>query len=126
MTGIMEAARRLNDRVSTVVLVTHDHELLRRYATRMVVLERGRIVAQGRTRRDADRPGGSAVRLTLKELTVIGALGALWGSVELSVGSFVHVWNLPLGGAVLAAFGVTVALSPGSSCRARAPPSCLR
>jgi ABC-type thiamin/hydroxymethylpyrimidine transport system permease subunit len=50
------------------------------------------------------------VRLTLKELTVIGALGALWGSAELSVGSFVHVWHLPMGGAVLAAFGVTVAL----------------
>ena len=57
VTGIMEAARQLNRSGATVVLVTHDHELVRRYATRMVVLERGRIIAQGKTRRDLTGQG---------------------------------------------------------------------
>lgn len=50
------------------------------------------------------------MRLSLKELTVVAALASLWGSVEISVGSFVHVWHVPFSGAVLAALGMTVAL----------------
>ncbi len=83
----------------------------------MVVLERGRTIAQGKTRRDLT---GRGVCLMLKELTVIGALVPSGGSV-VSAWIVVHVWHLPMGGAVLAAFG---------SCFDRqvsarpAPPSC--
>jgi hypothetical protein len=50
------------------------------------------------------------VRLSLKELTIVAALGSLWGSVEIGLGSFLHVWNVPFSGATLAAIGMAVAL----------------
>jgi hypothetical protein len=50
------------------------------------------------------------VRLSLKELTVIAALGALWGSVEMTLGSFLHVLNVPFTGAVLGSIGICIAL----------------
>lgn len=50
------------------------------------------------------------MRLSLKELTVVAALGALWGSVEMTLGSFLHVWNVPFTGAVLGTIGVAIAM----------------
>jgi hypothetical protein len=50
------------------------------------------------------------MRLSLKELTIIAALGALWGSVEMTLGSFLHVLNVPFTGAVLGSIGICIAL----------------
>jgi hypothetical protein len=50
------------------------------------------------------------MRLSLKELTVVAALGALWGSVEMTLGSFLHIWNVPFIGAVLGSVGIAIAL----------------
>ena len=50
------------------------------------------------------------MRLSLKELTIVAALGSLWGSSEISVGSFVHVWNVPFSGTILGGIGVAIAL----------------
>lgn len=53
MERFMEAVRELNEAGSTVVLITHDFRLVQRYASRVVVLEGGRVVAGGPPR-DAD------------------------------------------------------------------------
>lgn len=50
------------------------------------------------------------MRFSLKELTIIAALGALWGSVEISLGSFLHAWNAPFTGAILGTIGIAIAL----------------
>jgi hypothetical protein len=50
------------------------------------------------------------VRLSLKELTIVAALGSLWGSVEISLGSFLHVWNVPFTGVILGTIGIAIAL----------------
>jgi len=50
------------------------------------------------------------VHLNLKELTIVAALGALWGSVEMTLGSFLHVWNVPFVGVVLGSIGICIAL----------------
>jgi hypothetical protein len=50
------------------------------------------------------------MRLGLKELTIVAALGALWGSVEIGLGSLLHVWNVPFIGATLGAIGIAIAL----------------
>ena len=50
------------------------------------------------------------MHLSLKELTIVAALGALWGSVEMTLGSFLHVWNVPFVGAVLGSIGICIAL----------------
>ena len=50
------------------------------------------------------------MRLSLKELTIVAALGALWGSVEMTLGSFLHVLNVPFTGVVLGSIGICIAL----------------
>jgi len=50
------------------------------------------------------------MRLSLKELTIIAALAALWGSVEITLGSFLHVWNVPFIGLILGSIGICIAL----------------
>jgi hypothetical protein len=50
------------------------------------------------------------MRLSLKELTIVAALGALWGSVEMTLGSFLHVWNVPFTGVFLGSVGIAIAL----------------
>jgi hypothetical protein len=50
------------------------------------------------------------MRLSLKELTIVAALGALWGSVEIGLGSFLHAWNAPFTGAILGTIGIAIAL----------------
>jgi len=44
---LMEFVAGLNRRGSTVLLITHDHGLVRRYARRVLVMKEGRIVADG-------------------------------------------------------------------------------
>lgn len=50
------------------------------------------------------------MRLSLKELTIVASLGALWGSVEMTLGSFLHVWHVPFVGVPLGTIGITIAL----------------
>jgi energy-coupling factor transporter ATP-binding protein EcfA2 len=46
----MDAVRRLHEAGSTILLITHDLALVERSASRIVVLDRGRIVADGAPR----------------------------------------------------------------------------
>jgi energy-coupling factor transport system ATP-binding protein len=47
MGRFMEAVRRLNQAGSTVLLITHDFKLVHHNASRLVVLDRGRVVTDG-------------------------------------------------------------------------------
>lgn len=47
MDGFMDAVRQLNEAGSTILLITHDFALVSRYATRVIVLDGGRVVADG-------------------------------------------------------------------------------
>jgi energy-coupling factor transport system ATP-binding protein len=47
MERFMTAVRKLNEGGSTVVLITHDYKLVHHHASRIVVLDRGRVVADG-------------------------------------------------------------------------------
>jgi energy-coupling factor transport system ATP-binding protein len=47
MDRFMDAMRRLNEAGSTILLITHDVTLVERCATRVVVLDGGRVVADG-------------------------------------------------------------------------------
>jgi energy-coupling factor transport system ATP-binding protein len=49
--GFMEAIRQLNAGGMTVLIITHDYKLVHRYARRIVLLEAGRVVAEGRVMR---------------------------------------------------------------------------
>jgi hypothetical protein len=51
------------------------------------------------------------MRFGLKELTIVAALGALWGSIEIGLGSVLHVWNAPFIGAILGTLGIAIALA---------------
>ena len=51
------------------------------------------------------------MRWSTRELVMIGVFGALWGSVEISVGSAMHAFRVPFAGAALAAGGMMIALS---------------
>ncbi|MGO4592196.1 ABC transporter ATP-binding protein [Leifsonia sp. 2TAF2] len=48
---LLDLLARLNDEGTTVIVVTHDLGLIGEYATRMVILDGGRVVAQGETAR---------------------------------------------------------------------------
>lgn len=48
---LLEVLKRVRDEGRTVVLITHDLDLLARYADRIVVLEAGRVVRDGPARR---------------------------------------------------------------------------
>lgn len=50
------------------------------------------------------------MKLTTRELVTLAIFGALWGMVEISMGSVLKALNIPLSGAVLAAIGVMIAL----------------
>ncbi len=50
------------------------------------------------------------MRYTLRDLVYIGVFGALWGAVESTAGSVLHMLNVPFAGAVLSALGITIAL----------------
>ena len=50
------------------------------------------------------------MRFTTRELVTLTVFGTLWGVVEISLGSLLHILNIPMSGALLAAAGLTVAL----------------
>lgn len=48
--------------------------------------------------------------VNLRHLVLIGIFGALWGALELSLGSALHALDVPFSGLFLAAVGIAVAL----------------
>ena len=50
------------------------------------------------------------MKFTTRDLVKIAIFGALWGLIEISLGSLLHAINIPLTGSVMAAFGLMVAL----------------
>jgi hypothetical protein len=51
------------------------------------------------------------MKFTTRDLATIAVFGALWGIVEMSLGTLLKSMNVPLSGAVLATIGLTVALT---------------
>jgi hypothetical protein len=51
------------------------------------------------------------MKLSTRELATLAVFGALWGVVEVSLGSVLKTLNVPLSGVVLSAIGLTVALT---------------
>lgn len=51
------------------------------------------------------------MKLSTRELATLAVFGALWGLVEVSLGSVLKTLNIPMSGMVLAAIGITVALT---------------
>lgn len=45
---IVKLLRRLNDTGTTVIMVTHQHDLVRRFDNRVIILENGGVVSDGR------------------------------------------------------------------------------
>jgi len=50
------------------------------------------------------------MKFSTRQLVTLAVFGALWGAVEMSLGSVMKALNLPLSGAILAAVGVLVVL----------------
>ncbi|MBM3153274.1 MAG: MptD family putative ECF transporter S component [Chloroflexi bacterium] len=50
------------------------------------------------------------MKFTTRQLVTLAIFGALWGVVEISLGSALKALNIPLSGAVLSAIGVMIAL----------------
>ena len=50
------------------------------------------------------------MRFTVRDLVYIGVFGALWGVLELSLGSLLHMFNLPFTGGIMIALGIAIAL----------------
>ncbi len=50
------------------------------------------------------------MRFSVRELVYIGLFGALWGALEIGVGSYLHVLKVPFIGTLMAALGIAVAL----------------
>jgi hypothetical protein len=51
------------------------------------------------------------MKLSTRELATLAVFGALWGLVEISLGSVLKTLNVPLSGMVLSAIGLTIALT---------------
>jgi len=50
------------------------------------------------------------MKFNTRELVTLAVFGALWGVVEISLGSLLHVLNAPLTGLFMTTFGITIAL----------------
>jgi ABC-type thiamin/hydroxymethylpyrimidine transport system permease subunit len=50
------------------------------------------------------------MKFTTRELVTLGVFGALWGGVEISLGSLLHTLNIPMRGIFLSAVGLLVAM----------------
>lgn len=51
------------------------------------------------------------MKFSTRDLVVLAVFGALWGLVEISLGSVLHALNVPMSGTFLAAIGLLVALT---------------
>lgn len=50
------------------------------------------------------------MRSKTRDLVYIGVFGALWGAIEITSGSILHVVNVPFSGVMLSAVGIAIAL----------------
>ncbi len=50
------------------------------------------------------------MKLTTRQLVTLAVFGAMWGAVEISLGSVLKALNIPLSGAVLSAIGLMIAM----------------
>ncbi len=50
------------------------------------------------------------MRFNVRELVYIGIFGALWGAMEITSGSLLHVFNVPFSGVMLSGVGIAIAL----------------
>ena len=50
------------------------------------------------------------MRFSVRDLVYIGVFGALWGTMEITSGSILHVFNIPFAGAILSGVGIAIAL----------------
>lgn len=50
------------------------------------------------------------MKFTTRELVTLTVFGTLWGAVEISLGSLLHLVNMPMSGPLLAAVGLAIAL----------------
>lgn len=50
------------------------------------------------------------MKLTTRELVILTVFGTLWGAVEISLGSLLHLLNVPMSGPLMAAAGLAIAL----------------
>jgi ABC-type thiamin/hydroxymethylpyrimidine transport system permease subunit len=57
-----------------------------------------------------DSPWGAVVRFSTKDLVTLAVFGALWGSVEMTLGAWLHAANVPFTGLLLSGVGVCIAL----------------
>ncbi len=51
------------------------------------------------------------MKLSTRELATLAVFGALWGMVEISLGSVLKTLNIPMSGVVLSAIGLVIALT---------------
>jgi len=51
------------------------------------------------------------MKYSTRELVTLAVFGALWGAVEITLGSVMHALNIPLSGAFLAAIGLAIVIS---------------
>ena len=51
------------------------------------------------------------MRFSTKDLVTIAVFGALWGSVEMTLGAWLHATGMPFSGLLLSAIGITIALT---------------
>ncbi len=56
------------------------------------------------------RPSRRAARWSVRDLVYIAIFGALWGGLEASLGSYLHVVKVPFTGVVMASLGLLLAL----------------
>ncbi len=50
------------------------------------------------------------MRFTVRDLVYIGVFGAMWGTIEVTSGSILHVFNVPFAGVMLSGVGIAIAL----------------
>lgn len=50
------------------------------------------------------------MRFTVRDLVYIGLFGAVWGALEVTLGSYLHVAKVPFNGTVMAAIGISIVL----------------
>lgn len=51
------------------------------------------------------------MRYSTRELVYVAVFGVVWGAVEMSLGSLLHVLNVPQAGTILAAVGIVILLT---------------
>ncbi len=49
------------------------------------------------------------MRFTVRDLVYIGVFGAMWGTIEMTSGSILHVFNVPFAGVMLTGVGIAIA-----------------